>query len=95
MAALVEDLTIFFDEFAVTATLANGATVSVIFDRAHIEVMGGQIDGTQPICVAQTADITANTIAFGTRITIGGTAYQVKGLHPDSTGLTTLMLEEA
>lgn len=89
-----EDLTPFFADFAVDATV-GAATVSVIFDRAHLELMSGMsggIGGTEPLALAQTADVTANSITRNTAIVIGGTTYYVTDLRPDGTGLTLLVL---
>lgn len=93
MTALVEDLSLFFDEFSVPATLVSGVSIDVIFDRAFIESMGGQIDSTSPVCVARDAHITLHTIGFGTVLSIAAVPYTVRAMHPDGTGLTTLMLE--
>lgn len=93
--AFTEDLDTFLDtdEFAVTATLTGGATVSVIFDKAYIAAMGGQVDATEPMCLLKTSDVAARSIAFGTTLTIAGTAYTVRGIQPDGTGMTVLALE--
>jgi hypothetical protein len=94
--AFTEDLDAFLDtdEFAVTATLAGGA-VSVIFDKAYLAALGGQADATEPMCLLKSSDVTAHALAFGSAITIAGTAYTVRGIHPDGTGLTSLLLELA
>jgi hypothetical protein len=84
-----EDLDCFFTDFAVTATV-GAASVSAIFDRAHIQAMG--IDATEPMALVKTADVTARSIARNTAIVIAGTTYYVQELRPDGTGLTTLVL---
>lgn len=76
-------------------SLANGTQIPVIFDRAFAESMGGQIDSSAPMCNVYDADVTANTIGFGTLISINAAPFKVRSLHPDGTGLTLLMLEEA
>lgn len=109
--AMIEDLDVFFDtdEFAVTAIFDDGETMPVIFDRAHIEAMGGAggIDGTQPIALARSYEVAAHHVAAGTHIRIpqsgqaawgsqewfGGTRFTVRSLEPDGTGLTVLVLE--
>lgn len=90
-----EDLAPFFADFGVVATLVGGATVTVIFDRAYIASMGGQVDATEPMCTLKSSDVTVRAITFGTQLTIGGVAYKVRSLHPDGTGLTNLLLELA
>lgn len=94
--AFTEDLSVFFstDDFAVTATV-GAASVSVIFDREHVEAMGGfggGIDATQPTALLKTSDVTARSIARNTAIVISGTTYYVQSLRPDGTGLTLLAL---
>lgn len=93
--AFAEDLAVFLDtdDFAVTATLAGGAELAVIFDKAYIAALGGQVSATQPMCMLKTSDVTDNAIARGTAITIAGTAYSVRDLQPDGTGMHVLELE--
>lgn len=91
-----EDLAPFLStsDFAVTATV-GGVSVSVIFDRAHVEAMGGfggGIDATQPTALLKTSDVTAQSIARNTAIVIDGTTYYVQSLQPDGTGMTLLVL---
>lgn len=91
--AFTEDFAVFFADFGVTATLAGG-DVTVIFDQAYIASMGGQIDSTEPTCLLLSSDVTTHNITHGTPITINGVAYAVRGLQPDGTGLTALLLED-
>lgn len=92
--AFVEDFTVFFTDFGVTATPNTGAAATVIFDRAHIEAMGGEISATAPVALAVEADVTAWT-PDSTTVTIGGTTYTLRDKHPDGTGLTLLILQAA
>lgn len=109
--ALVEDLDVFFsvDEFAVTATLDDGQTMPVIFDRAHIEAItgGAGVDGTQPIALARQADVIDRNLNIEDGLLIpqvgdvsasnaarsGDARFILRGLQPDGTGLTVLILE--
>ena len=91
--SFVEDFTVFFADFGVQATHTGGA-VTVIFDRAHIEAMGGEVSGTGPIALAVTADVASFT-PNATSITIGGIAYTVRDIQPDGTGMSLLVLEVA
>lgn len=78
------------------ATMTVGAVeVAVIFDAAYISAMGGVVDATQPMCLLKTSDVAAQSMVFGTAVTIGGTAYTVRSTQPDGTGLSALMLEVA
>lgn len=85
-----EDTTAFFADFSVPATL-GAATFAVIFDASYIDALG--ISTNQPAAVCKSADVAACT--QGTPITINGTAYTVREVKPDGTGLTTLLLELA
>ena len=94
--AFAEDLSPFFDTdgFAVEATV-GAATINVIFDRAHIAALtglAGGIDGTQPMALAQSSDVTAQSIARDTALVIGGTTYYVTSIQPDGTGVSLLVL---
>lgn len=92
--AFTEDFTVFFADFGVTATPDVGADVTVIFDRAHIEALGGGISGTQPVALAVSADVSSWS-SNGTKLTIAGTAYTLRDIQPDGTGLSLLILEAA
>lgn len=102
--AFVEDFTVFFTDFGVTATPNAGDPFSVIFDRAHIEAMGGTISGTQPIALAMSADVSAlvprtNTLVIAGSdhhpVRVGNVTYKIQDIEPDGNGLSTLLLEEA
>lgn len=100
----VEDFTVFFTDFGVTATPGVGLPFPVIFDRAHIDAMGGDISGTHPIALAASADVSA-LVARTSTITIAGSdhkpprvgdvTYSIVDAQPDGTGMTTLILQEA
>lgn len=99
--AFTEDLSIFFADFAVTVT-AGGVGVPAIFDRDHIETMGGfggGIDASVPVLLMQTADVIARGIAFGSEVTLpasspwGAATCTVRNVRPDGTGLSMLLLE--
>lgn len=92
--AFAESLDAFFSDFAVTATVGSAA-LSVIFDRAHIEALGGYgggIDATAPAALLKTSDVAANSIARNSTLVIAGTTYYVQRAQPDGTGLTLLVL---
>ena len=89
------DRAIFFDvdDFGTAATFAGG-TVNGIFDNDFIEVETGAGVGValqQPRFICRTADV--SSAAEGNAITIGGTAYTIRIVQPDGTGMTTLILE--
>jgi len=89
----IEDATdraAFFDpeEFGVAATIGGG-TVNGIFDNGYVAEL--DVESTRPTFTCATADV--STVAHGDSITISGTAYTVRGIEPDGTGVTTLVLE--
>jgi hypothetical protein len=91
--AFVEPIAAYFmtDGFAVTATLA-GVTVTGIFDAQYYEPLG-EVQGRQPMFMLPTAS--ASSAAHGQSLVIGATTYTVRGVEPDGTGVTVLILEEA
>lgn len=97
--AFVEDFTVFFQDFGVTATPNAGAPVTVIFDRAQIEAMGGDISGTSPVALAVSADVSSWTPNTTTVVISGAAAgngnYTLRDIQPDGTGLSVLVLEAA
>ena len=92
--AFVEDFSVFFEDFGVIATPDVGAPITVIFDRAQVEAMGGGISGTQPVALAVSADASSYRSNV-TRLDIGGTTYLVTDIQPDGTGMSMLVLEIA
>lgn len=90
--AFVEDFTVFFADFGVPATPTVGGAITVIFDRAHIEAMGGDISGTRPIALAVSADVSSYA-SRQTTLSIDGISYLVIDIQPDGTGLSLLVLE--
>lgn len=90
--AFVEDFEIFFADFGVVAAPAAGEPITVIFDRAHVEAMGGDISGTQPVALAVSADVSSFE-PRSTQLTIEGITYTVIDIQPDGTGMSQLVLE--
>lgn len=89
-----EDFTVFFEDFGVIATPNVGSPITVIFDRAHIEAMGGDISASQPVALAVTADV-SSYVPNTTTLEIGGTTHKLRDVQPDGTGLSLLILEAA
>lgn len=92
--SFVEDLSVFFADFGVPATPESGDPFTVIFDKAHIEALGGEISTTQPVSLAQDVDVVA-LVCRTSLLTINGVQYRLQDKHPDGTGLTLLQLEYA
>lgn len=89
-----EDLTAFFADFGVTATV-GGASVQVIFDNASEGTRVGLLGmaGTQPAITCKTADLAADPV--GLAAVVGGVAYTITQHEPDGTGISLCLLETA
>ena len=92
--ALTEPLDVFFDDFAVSVTLA-GASVQAIFDDAHEIGSIGSVGmaATQPTLTLRTSDCPADPV--GSSVVIGAASYMVAEHRPDGTGVSQLLLEAA
>ena len=78
---------------AITAALN---TVNGIFDNEYFEVdplSGVGVVSAQPRFVCTTADLPSGATS-GDAITIDGTAYTVRVIQPEGTGVTTVVLEK-
>jgi hypothetical protein len=91
--SFVETLSDFFDDFAETATLANGSKVFGIFDAAYQQQLNGMLSSSSPQFQSITTSLM--TAVEGTAITIAGITYTIVEVQPDGTGLTTLILRRA
>lgn len=87
-----------FDEAAIF-TPSGGAPVSVgvIFDAPYSGVpfrdaSGAEIESSAPSALVRDADVPG--VAHGDTLTVRGTVYRVVEVHPDGTGLTTLILSQ-
>ncbi|GAF85155.1 unnamed protein product [marine sediment metagenome] len=92
---LIGDLDTFLanDEFAVDVTY-NAVTFTGIFDDAFDSpnLDTGQIETTAPQVLVKDSDISG--IAQDDTMTINSVVYNVTGIHPDGTGLTTIILSQ-
>ncbi len=86
-----EDLSAFFsnDEMADNATIGSNTVVG-IFENQFFEVHG--IEGLRPTFTCDESEV--SSIDHGDALTIKSTSYEVVGIHPDGTGVTTLILEQ-
>jgi hypothetical protein len=81
------------DEFADSATYTHGATVATIkgiFDDTFQVVEGVESSGPSFLCA--TADVSA--AAHGDTIVVSGATYYIRGIQPDGTGTTLLILSK-
>lgn len=87
--ALTENLTSFFADFGVAATV-GGVSVTGIFDKAYIEALG-YVNANNPVLLV----LSSVSASEGTAVTVNATSYTVASIEPDGTGLTLLQLEAA
>jgi hypothetical protein len=89
--AFVEDLSPFFADFGVSATV-GGASVTGIFDAAYADELG--IGGIGPTFRCKSTDV-ASAVA-GTAVTINATSYTIAGpVEHDGTGMALIHLRDA
>lgn len=92
-----EDFSVFTDPTmfgsVATYTPAGGAAVAVngIFDAEYEEAVG--IEGSSPMFGCATASV--NGARHGDSLVVAGVSYVVRGVQPDGTGWTRLILELA
>ena len=87
------------DEHAVAATVTIGvadpASVDGIFDNEFVGVeveAGVPVEMSRPVFTCAESDVTG--IAHGDTVVIDGTSRTVRGIEPDGTGMTRLILKE-
>lgn len=86
------DRAAYLADFGVTA-IYGGSSFTVIYDRPYVDT--GDMAGYAPEAMARTADVTSAGVEVGEAITIDGTAFTVRRIEPDGTGMTVLGLEAA
>lgn len=86
---LAADMSVFFSDFGVAATLDGGA-VRGIFDSEYMQAFGGMAGNATAFKLA-TASTTGVTTA--SLLVVGAATYRVRSVQPDGTGVTTLLLE--
>lgn len=91
--AFVEPLEAFFStqEFALDVLWNGTTTVHGIFDAGYAEPMG-VAESYSPTLTVRAAQTPA--IKHGDTLVVSGTTYKVRGVQPDGTGITVLILEK-
>lgn len=89
--AFIEDLTPFFADFGIAATVGGVAVVG-IFDNNYATALGFT-SGTQPALIVKASDVPA--VAQAAAVVILTINYTVTAIEPDGTGLLLLRLQEA
>ncbi|MBX9736529.1 MAG: hypothetical protein K2X32_06345 [Phycisphaerales bacterium] len=75
-------------EFGVDVTIA-GLPVTAIFDAAYVDPLG--VASVRPVLTCATTDVAS--VVRGAAVVIGSVNYVVRGIEPDGTGVTLLILE--
>ena len=93
------DRAIFFDvdDFGVTATYTRGATPSTvigIFDNTYVTVDIAEVGyaSAEPEFLMQSSQVPSGAIP-GDTLTVNATAYIIRNIEPDGTGITRLRLQ--
>jgi Phage Head-Tail Attachment len=91
----VENMAAFFgpDDVGVVAATIGAATVYGSLEDPYAEPFPRIAEGNAPSFMCATADVA--TVAQGDAVTIGAKSFIVRGVQPDGTGMTTLILEQA
>ena len=91
-----ENLSAFFADFGVAATLGGSTAVRGVFDEAYAlgSVGLAGMAGAQPVFTLPTASITPAD-PVGQPLVIGARAFTVAAHEPDGTGVSRLILEAA
>jgi hypothetical protein len=89
---ITSDLAAFFTttDFATAAILWDGTGINVIFDNSFVDAQGVEV--LQPVIHAKSADVTA--LVHGDPLVIEGTVYYIRGIQPDGTGVTRLVMSK-
>lgn len=95
-----DDIDIFFDtyEFAKSANLvsagAGSKTIKVIFENNYqdMNIYTGIVESAGPQAQAKTSDVTG--AAHGDTLEIDNITYYIKGIQPNGTGITILILSK-
>lgn len=86
---IAEDLSLFFSDFATTATI-GGSSVSAIFDSEFLAAFG-LVETAAPMLTARSADVSGASV--GDAVTVNSTSYKIASLEPDGTGITVVRLK--
>ena len=86
------DRTAMLADYGSTVTKADASTFVAIFDNDFlaVDLDESEVESTEPTLLARTADVSG--LAHGDSLTISSTSYTVRGIQPDGTGMTQIML---
>ena len=83
-----EDASLFMTDFAVVARI-GGNDVAGILSQGYIE--SGLVESSAPVFTCASVDIAG--VKHGDTVTTDSDNYKIRGIKPDGTGMTTLILE--
>ena len=86
------DRTALLADYGTTVTKADASTFTGIFDNDFlaVDVDESEVESSEPTLLARTADVSG--LAHGDSLTISAVSYTVRGIQPDGTGMTQIML---
>jgi hypothetical protein len=86
------DRTALLADYGTTVTKADTSTFTGIFDNDFlaVDLDESEVESTEPTLLARTADVSG--LAHGDTLTISAVSYTVRGIQPDGTGMTQIML---
>ena len=86
------DRSALLNDYGTTVTKADTSTFTAIFDNDFlaVDLDESEVESTEPTLLARTADVSG--LAHGDSLTISAVSYTVRGIQPDGTGMTQIML---
>ena len=86
------DRSALLNDYGTTVTKADTSTFTAIFDNDFlaVDLDESEVESTEPTLLARTADVSG--LAHGDSLTISAVSYTVRGIQPDGTGMTHIML---
>jgi len=86
------DRTALLADYGSTVTKADASTFVAIFDNDFlaVDLDESEVESTEPTLLARTTDVSG--LAHGDSLTISAVSYTVRGIQPDGTGMTQIML---
>src|SRR4030042_1047866 len=88
-----DDLSIFLEDFGIDVIFGGNPVKAIFHDEyAAVSLFGEGIESQNPYIEARSSDFPG--IIQGNTITISGTAYKVKSVQPDGTGMVLIELSK-
>ena len=86
------DRSALLNDYGTTVTKADTSTFTGIFDNDFlaVDLDESEVESTEPTLLVRTADVSG--LAHGDTLTISAVSYTVRGIQPDGTGMTQIML---